>query len=128
LFRPYSIEQTALMMQALRISPLSSAIPAVRFARRAYAGSGILDPEIAFEMASATVRFGRGVTKEVGQDLVAMGLTRRVCVMTDPYMATLQPFRTVLESLTKAQVDFEVCIYYLYGTTYMTSTYMTSLI
>eukprot|EP00600_Ochromonadales_sp_CCMP1393_P014566 CAMPEP_0175004832 /NCGR_PEP_ID=MMETSP0005-20121125/4980_1 /TAXON_ID=420556 /ORGANISM="Ochromonas sp., Strain CCMP1393" /LENGTH=475 /DNA_ID=CAMNT_0016260017 /DNA_START=205 /DNA_END=1632 /DNA_ORIENTATION=- len=75
-------------------------------------GSGIIDPEYAFEMASSSIRFGRGVTREVGQDLIAIGMAstthKKVCVMTDPHMATLPPLQSVVESLTKAQINFEV--------------------
>ena len=71
-------------------------------------GSSIISPEYAFEMAASNIRFGRGVTKEIGQDLVSMGLTRKVCVVTDPHMATLPPMQAVTESLTKAGVEFEV--------------------
>lgn len=76
--------------------------------RRLLSGGAIFSPEYAFEMASSSVRFGRGVTKEIGQDLVSMGLTKRVCVVTDPYMATLPPMKAVLESLTAANIQFEV--------------------
>lgn len=40
-------------------------------------------PEIAFEMAAANVRFGVGATREVGMDLVDLGV-RRVLVLTNP--------------------------------------------
>lgn len=76
--------------------------------RRAFSSGAIFSPDYAFEMASSTVRFGRGVTKEVGQDLVALGLTKNVCVVTDPYMATLPPMKAVLDSLVKANISFEV--------------------
>jgi hydroxyacid-oxoacid transhydrogenase len=70
--------------------------------------SSIIDPEYAFEMASSSVRFGRGVTKEIGHDLVAMGLTSKVCVVTDAKMATLPPMKSVLDSLTRLGVQYEV--------------------
>jgi hydroxyacid-oxoacid transhydrogenase len=54
--------------------------------------------DIAFEMAVSSVRFGVGVTREVGMDLADMGATL-VMVVTDPNVAKLQPARTVLESL-----------------------------
>jgi hydroxyacid-oxoacid transhydrogenase len=76
--------------------------------RRAFSGGAIFSPEYAFEMASSSVRFGRGVTKEIGQDMIAMGLTKNVCVVTDPYMATLPPLLAVVESLKKANISFEV--------------------
>ena len=39
--------------------------------------------EIAFEMAASSLRFGAGVTREVGKDLVDLGV-RRALVVTDP--------------------------------------------
>ena len=51
-----------------------------------------------FEMSASAVRYGRGVTGEVGAELADRGL-RRVMVVTDPVVATLPPVATVLESL-----------------------------
>lgn len=61
--------------------------------------------EYAFEMAVSSVRFGAGVTREVGMDLADMG-ARRVCVLTDPAMARLPPVQTVCESLDAQHVAF----------------------
>ena len=58
----------------------------------------------AFEMAVSAVRFGQGVTREVGMDLVDLGV-RRALVLTDPLVARLAPVQTVLESLQDAGVD-----------------------
>lgn len=41
--------------------------------------------DFAFEMAASAVRFGAGVTREVGADLAEMGLTN-VLVITDPIL------------------------------------------
>jgi len=59
----------------------------------------------AFEMAAAAIRFGAGVTREVGSDLVDLG-ARNVLVVTDRLMARLPPVQTVLESLTAAGLRF----------------------
>lgn len=56
------------------------------------------DHEYAFEMAASSIRFGPGVTAEVGQDLVDLGV-RNALVITDPGLAGSAPVRTVLESL-----------------------------
>jgi hydroxyacid-oxoacid transhydrogenase len=61
--------------------------------------------EIAFEMAASSIRFGPGVTREVGMDLADLG-ARRVLVITDPVLARLTPVQTALESLESAGVEF----------------------
>src|SRR4051812_36095475 len=61
--------------------------------------------EHAFEMAVSSVRFGRGVTREVGMDLADMGATS-VLVLTDPAVARLAPVQTVCESLETEGVPF----------------------
>jgi hydroxyacid-oxoacid transhydrogenase len=63
--------------------------------------------EYAFEMASSTMRFGEGVTCEVGQDLVNMK-AKKVLVMTDPNIAKLPVMKTVVESLKANNVPFVV--------------------
>ncbi|KAK7877654.1 hypothetical protein WMY93_031666 [Mugilogobius chulae] len=63
--------------------------------------------DYAFEMASSNIRFGPGVTREIGMDVVALG-ARRVCVMTDPVLATLKPVQSVLESLSENGITFKV--------------------
>ena len=54
--------------------------------------------ENAFEMAASSLRFGTGVTREVGMDLVDLGV-RRALVVTDPNLVHLAPVDTVLSSL-----------------------------
>jgi hydroxyacid-oxoacid transhydrogenase len=54
--------------------------------------------EYAFEMAVSSVRFGSGVTREVGMDLAELG-ARRVLVITDPVVRRLPPVQTVMDSL-----------------------------
>lgn len=59
----------------------------------------------AFEMAVSNIRFGPGVTREVGQDLAELG-ARRVLVVTDPRLAELAPVQVVRESLTRERIPF----------------------
>jgi len=59
--------------------------------------------DIAFEMAASSVRYGPGVTREIGMDLADRG-HRRVMVVTDRVVATLRPVSTVLESLAANKV------------------------
>jgi len=61
--------------------------------------------EIAFEMAASNIRFGPGVTREVGMDLADLG-ARKVLVITDPALSDSTPVQTVLESLDGAGVRF----------------------
>ena len=60
--------------------------------------------EYAFEMAASNVRFGAGVTREVGDDLRDLGL-RRVLVVTDPVMARLAPVQVTLQSIADAGIE-----------------------
>jgi hydroxyacid-oxoacid transhydrogenase len=59
--------------------------------------------DFAFEMAASSVRFGVGVTREVGMDLKEINATL-VLVVTDPTIAELPPLRTVIESLDASGV------------------------
>jgi len=59
--------------------------------------------EIAFEMAVSSVRFGPGVTREVGMDLADMRV-RHALVITDPSLRKLHPIQVVLESLDNAKI------------------------
>ena len=61
--------------------------------------------EYAFELASSSIRFGRGVTREVGMDLAEMQV-KRVMVLTDPTLANLPPVATTLESLRDNRISF----------------------
>src|SRR5256712_5320029 len=60
--------------------------------------------EYAFELASSSIRFGRGVTREIGMDLGEMN-AKRVMVLTDPNLAKLSPVATVLESLRDNRIS-----------------------
>jgi len=59
--------------------------------------------EIAFEMAVSSVRFGPGVTREVGMDLADLG-AKNVLVLTDPVLRSMPPVQTALESLEKNHI------------------------
>src|SRR6478672_3586611 len=63
--------------------------------------------DTAFEMAVSSVRFGTGVTREVGMDLSDLGV-RRVLVVTDPTVARLPPAHIVLESLADCGLEFDI--------------------
>lgn len=56
------------------------------------------EKDSAFEMAVAAVRYGAGVTREVGMDLFDRGV-RRALIVTDPIVARLAPVQAVVDSL-----------------------------
>src|SRR5262249_49944969 len=57
--------------------------------------------DVAFEMAVSSVRFGTGVTREVGMDLQDLG-ARRVLVLTDPGLRRSHAVQTGMQSLHDA--------------------------
>src|SRR5262245_55946326 len=61
--------------------------------------------EYAFEMAASSIRFGWGVTREIGMDLAEMKV-RRVMVVTDAVLRDLAPVQTTLESLSNNHVPY----------------------
>ncbi len=63
--------------------------------------------EYAFEMATTAIRFGFGVTREVGIELADLG-KKYVLVFTDPNLRVLPPLATVLESLQDQGIRFSV--------------------
>jgi hydroxyacid-oxoacid transhydrogenase len=63
--------------------------------------------EYAFEMATSAIRYGSGATREVGADLVDLGL-KNVLVFIDPNLRNLHPVVTALESLEANKVRFSV--------------------
>src|SRR5262245_35274628 len=64
-----------------------------------------MEKDIAFEMAGSAVRYGVGVTAEVGMDLAALG-ARRVLVLTDPVVKGLAPVQTVIDALERQKVPY----------------------
>ena len=66
-----------------------------------------MDRDTAFEMATSNIRYGRGVTAEVGMDLVDMGVGNAM-VVTDPVLASLPPVATLLAALEDSGVRFQL--------------------
>ena len=66
-----------------------------------------MEREYAFEMVTSGIRFGAGVTREVGAELVDIG-KRHVLVFTDPNLSKLPPVATVLESLNAHKIRFSL--------------------
>jgi hydroxyacid-oxoacid transhydrogenase len=66
-----------------------------------------MDCDNAFQMVTSNIRYGQGVTAEIGMELADMGV-RNVMVVTDRKLAKLQPVATVLESLEAEKIRYEL--------------------
>jgi hydroxyacid-oxoacid transhydrogenase len=66
-----------------------------------------MEKDYAFEMAASNIRFGFGVTREVGMDLADLGV-RRALVVTDQNLKGLPPVAVVLDSLKSNKVDYDL--------------------
>jgi hydroxyacid-oxoacid transhydrogenase len=60
--------------------------------------------ETAFSMDTSSIKFGPGVTREVGYDMHEQG-ARRVMVVTDPYLTDTEPVSVTIEALRKQGID-----------------------
>lgn len=60
-----------------------------------------------FSVDVNAVKYGPGALREVGEDAVALGITR-AAVFTDPVVGSLEPLQTLLGSLRAAGIDFEL--------------------
>ncbi|EDW72261.1 uncharacterized protein Dwil_GK20828 [Drosophila willistoni] len=63
--------------------------------------------EYAFEMSASTVRFGPGVSAEVGADLRNRG-AKKVCLVTDKNVIKLPSVKVALDSLIRHGIQYEV--------------------
>jgi len=63
--------------------------------------------DYAFEMATSAVRFGFGVTREVGAELADQG-KRHALVFTDANLRSLPPVSAVLESLGEHKIRYSI--------------------
>lgn len=59
------------------------------------------------QMACSTIRYGVGVTEEVGMDFVNMK-AKSICVMTDPNLSQKQAVKTTLNALAKENLKFDL--------------------
>ena len=62
------------------------------------------ETETAFTMDTSSIKFGPGVTREVGYDMKRLGATR-VMVVTDPNLARSEPVAITLEALQAEGID-----------------------
>src|SRR5687767_137429 len=67
----------------------------------------LIEHDTAFQMSASNLRFGAGCTREVGVDLLELGV-RRTPVVIDPALRALPVGETVTASLRSAGVEFDV--------------------
>ncbi len=60
--------------------------------------------ETAFTMDTSSIKFGPGVTREIGYDMAALGVSR-VMVVTDPNLAGSETVAVTLEALRSQGID-----------------------
>lgn len=63
--------------------------------------------DYAFEMAASNIRYGPGVTKEVGMDFKNMGIDR-VAVFTDPNILKLKPMEQAISALESQGIKYDI--------------------
>ena len=63
--------------------------------------------DTAFNMASSSIRFGQGASREVGMDLADMGL-KHVLLVTDPNLTGQPPVATVRQSLDDEGISYRL--------------------
>lgn len=66
-----------------------------------------MDTDNAFEMATSNIRFGEGITAEIGMDLADAG-HKTALVVTDSQLARLAPVETTIASLESTQIAYTV--------------------
>ena len=60
--------------------------------------------ESAFTMDTSSIKYGPGVTREVGYDMTQLG-AKRVAVVTDPNLSNSEVVEVVLDSLTAEGIE-----------------------
>lgn len=63
--------------------------------------------DTAFQMAASNVRFGQGVTAEIGMDLQAMGVKKTLVVM-DPALVDLPTGEIVRRALEQSHIGYDI--------------------
>ena len=63
--------------------------------------------DTAFQMAASNVRFGQGVTAEIGMDLQAMGVKKTLVVM-DPALVDLPTGEVVRRALEQSHIGYDI--------------------
>ena len=63
--------------------------------------------ETAFTMDTSSIKFGQGVTTEIGYDMKNFGC-KRVMICTDIRLVELEAVQITVESIKKANIEFEI--------------------
>ncbi len=63
--------------------------------------------DTAFQMAASNIRFGQGITREVGMDLIDLK-AKRTLVVIDRALVDLSVGETLFASLNSSKIDYEV--------------------
>lgn len=63
--------------------------------------------EYAFEMAASNIRYGPGVTKELGFDFKHLGV-KKVALFTDSNLLNLEPVKTAVEALESQGIQYQI--------------------
>ncbi|KAH3712661.1 hydroxyacid-oxoacid transhydrogenase, mitochondrial-like [Dreissena polymorpha] len=84
-----------------RCIPVQSASAVKRY------GTATDDKDYALEMACSNIRYGVGVTREVGMDCANL-CAKHVLVVTDARLARMKPVQTVLEALDSQKIPYKV--------------------
>ncbi|MBT4613435.1 MAG: iron-containing alcohol dehydrogenase, partial [Gemmatimonadetes bacterium] len=66
-----------------------------------------MERDTAFEMATSNIRYGKGITAEVGMDAADLNL-QRVLVVTDANLSGREPVAVVRQSLDDAGVEHDL--------------------
>ena len=66
-----------------------------------------MENDYAFEMSTSNIRYGPGVTHEVGMDLAELGV-RRAMIVTDPYLAKTPIVEKIVTSISSQNIDHVV--------------------
>jgi hydroxyacid-oxoacid transhydrogenase len=58
-------------------------------------------------MATSTIRYGPGVSREIGYDLKHLN-AKNICLVIDSNLSNLKSIQTVFDSLTKNQINYKI--------------------